>query len=88
MNLRVREHDPSFISPFKPWRHVVELLQIYNHAAMFDELRKEVQKGCVKICWSPPPFGWTRLNTDGALKKSIDAAGCGGLLKDGSERWI
>lgn len=30
----------------------------------------------------------TTLLQDGALKKSMDAAGCGGLLKDGSERWI
>jgi hypothetical protein len=50
--------------------------------------RKCAKVVCVEICWSPPPFVWTRLNMDGASKKSLDAADCEGVLRDESGEWI
>ncbi|KAI9118972.1 hypothetical protein K1719_009647 [Acacia pycnantha] len=32
--------------------------------------------------WQPPPFGWVRVNTDGAVSASGSKAGCGSIVRD------
>ncbi|KAK8500856.1 hypothetical protein V6N12_076210 [Hibiscus sabdariffa] len=38
--------------------------------------------------WSPPPYGFAKLNVDGALSSSCEAGGLGGLLRDENGRTL
>ncbi|KAE8680486.1 hypothetical protein F3Y22_tig00111388pilonHSYRG00167 [Hibiscus syriacus] len=40
------------------------------------------------ISWTPPPFQWITLNTDGALCSGTMIATIGGLLRDSSGHWL
>lgn len=40
------------------------------------------QKSEALISWTPPPQGWTKINTDRAAKCNPNFAGCGGLIRD------
>lgn len=38
------------------------------------------------VVWTRPKFGWVKLNVDGSLWPQ--SAGCGGVLRDASGKWI
>ncbi|MED6171274.1 hypothetical protein PIB30_117389 [Stylosanthes scabra] len=38
--------------------------------------------------WEPPPRGWVKLNTDGAVWDSKNMAGCGGLIRTYDGSWV
>ena len=40
------------------------------------------------VCWAKPPFGWHKLNTDGASLGNPGKAGGGGLIQDHQGKWI
>lgn len=40
------------------------------------------------VRWNCPANGWFMLNIDGASKGDATDAGCGGLLRDATGRWI
>ena len=46
------------------------------------------QLGHVEVCWNPPSTGWVKLNMDAATNLEANGAGCGGLLRDETRRWI
>lgn len=39
------------------------------------------------IRWIPPPMGWIKANSDGAVSGTSKMAACGGLLRDPDGRW-
>ena len=38
--------------------------------------------------WSPPPYGWYKINVDGAVSCNGGLAGCGGVLRDSRGVWM
>lgn len=40
------------------------------------------------MCWSPPPQGFHKLNCDGAVSGAGAMAGCRGILRDASGKFI
>jgi hypothetical protein len=67
---------------------VINILTSYiidqeNHSSSIEE-----RKSYVNISWKAPEEGWFSLNTDGAAKISSRCAGCGGVIRDDSGRWI
>ena len=40
------------------------------------------------VGWSPPPYGWVHLNTDGCAKDKEKMAGGGGVLRDHDGHWL
>ncbi|KAK4286586.1 hypothetical protein QN277_003122 [Acacia crassicarpa] len=56
----------------------------------FPELQSDpggIQDSTIKR-WIPPPDGWIKLNTDGAVSVENRKAGCGGVVRDNKGRWI
>ncbi|KAK4255866.1 hypothetical protein QN277_008804 [Acacia crassicarpa] len=41
-----------------------------------------------QVSWKTPCAGWLKLNVDGAAKGEDRLAGCGGLIRDDSGKWI
>lgn len=39
-------------------------------------------------CWTPPPAGAVKINTDGAVKNSGTLAACGGLARDALGKFL
>ena len=42
----------------------------------------------VLIGWTPPPFGFVKLNTDGSVTTPPSLANGSGLLRDTDEKWL
>ncbi|GKV52575.1 hypothetical protein SLEP1_g59152 [Rubroshorea leprosula] len=40
------------------------------------------------VAWKPPPLGWYKLNTDGALSHVTGLATAGGLVRDSYGKWV
>ncbi|KAJ1425512.1 Small GTPase superfamily, ARF/SAR type, partial [Sesbania bispinosa] len=41
-----------------------------------------------EVWWTPPFFGFTKLNVDGSFNNSTGEMGIGGVLRDSSGSWI
>ncbi|KAH9722591.1 putative ribonuclease H protein [Citrus sinensis] len=59
-----------------------EIQRVNNPHISQQPRRKEMFIG-----WSPPPWPWCKLNTDGSYKNARDA-GAGGILRDSFGYWI
>lgn len=42
----------------------------------------------IGIGWMPPEVGWVKLNVDGDGKDDGTGAGCGGLIRTSSSKWV
>lgn len=42
----------------------------------------------IKLCWTPPPEGYAKINVDGSVGIEDNRASCGGVLRDSSGEWI
>ena len=42
----------------------------------------------LEIKWTPPDDGWVKLDVDGASRGNPGEAGCGGLMRDATRRWL
>ncbi|KAK9035794.1 hypothetical protein V6N11_077823 [Hibiscus sabdariffa] len=42
----------------------------------------------VAVRWTKPPFGWHKLNSDGAIDGRDGVASCGGLIRDDGGSWL
>lgn len=40
------------------------------------------------VAWEPPDLGVVKINTDGASLGNPGVAGAGGLLRDGTGKWL
>lgn len=42
----------------------------------------------MRVCWCPLDAGWMKCNVDGTSKDSGHAAGCGGVVRYSTGKWI
>lgn len=79
--------DEQFVVPMNRgravWWYVQEVKTAKRELGVITGVKQEVN-----ISWSPPSEGWWKLNVDGASKGLDKVAGCGGLIRDESGRWI
>ena len=40
------------------------------------------------LCWKKNPLGWFKFNVDGAVSLHSFRAGCGGVMRDASGKWV
>lgn len=76
-------HDSSFVRPPYPSQVIKQCVQ-QDYVNRKDGVVAGIQNSHrrVEVWWMPPPQGWVRINTDGAVKGETGLVGCGGLLRD------
>ena len=66
--------------------------EIYNQATEFmfcvASPHNQVRKISKRIRWEKPPAGWKKLNTDRSVLRSMERAGCGGVVRDEHGSWV
>lgn len=80
--------DSTFSRPRDPWRVVMRSCCDYKEASRAYSVLNSRSLSTIHIRWLPPEQGWTRLNSDGAVKGVHKVAGSGGVLRDDVGRWI
>ncbi|GAU38238.1 hypothetical protein TSUD_145930 [Trifolium subterraneum] len=71
-----------FVGDFKDW----VILNLTTTGWRLEQLeRKNV---VAHIRWTCPQQGYLCLNNDGAVKKGNQQAGCGGVVRDNSGKWV
>ena len=60
------------------WAKSLSVEFFYHRSDMPTSIRKEP----VLIGWTPPPFGFVKLNSDGSTFGNLRFAGAGGVLRD------
>jgi hypothetical protein len=56
----------------------------YHRSDMSTSIRKEP----VLIGWTPPPFGFVKLNSDGSAFENPGSSGAGRVLRDCAGKWL
>ena len=67
--------------------HCVKSLAIELHFSLPQQVDKLVKTSSF-IGWTPPPFGFFKLNTDGSALGNPGIASVGDLIRDSDGRWI
>jgi hypothetical protein len=62
-------------------------LAIELHFSLPQQVDKLVKTSSF-IGWTPPPFGFFKLNTDGSALGNLGIASVGDLIRDSDGRWI
>ncbi|CAJ2642253.1 unnamed protein product [Trifolium pratense] len=80
--------DEDFRQPADPIQVILKMAKDIDGYEHHHFTRGRHRLETIFIRWKCPNEGWIKLNCDGAHKKSMDLAGCGGLLRDSDGRWI
>ena len=58
---------------------------LINPPLVYSKSNKEARANCR---WEYPPFGWCKLNFDGATKGNLGTTGIGCIINDDSSKWL
>ena len=72
---------------FSSWDGSIKKLwdNLINPPQMYSKSNKEARKTCK---WIPPPYGWAKLNFDGAARGNPGIAGIGIIINNDKGVWI
>ncbi|KAF7839851.1 ribonuclease H [Senna tora] len=85
-NKSLKEDDFKF--PDDPGRVILNYAKIQNQAWETVQVTPSLDKIVIKEAWLKPEYGWVKVNTDGAVWRNSNIAGCGGLIRDHHGAWI
>lgn len=80
--------NESFRMPHRPDLVILNYISSINRATLLTDHLPGTSKVQMQIHWLPPHAGSLKLNTDGAAKGIDGSAGCGGLVRDETGRWV
>lgn len=82
-------HNEDFSRPFRPAEIIKQpLLDYYKGKNIVESDYLLQPRTETVVTWLKPPEGWIKLNVDGALRRSLKVARCGGILCDEDGRWL
>jgi hypothetical protein len=80
--------DEDFQYPTYPIQVILKMVTDIDECEHYHFTRGLQRLDTIFIQWKCPNEGWVKFDCDGAHKKSVDLAGCGGLLRDSNGQWI
>ena len=63
-------------------------MQATEYALCINRPSKNQTRMIRQIRWEKPDSGWVKLNIDGLASNLLNAAGCGGLIRDDQGNWL
>ncbi|KAK5786527.1 hypothetical protein PVK06_041164 [Gossypium arboreum] len=63
------------------------MIQCASWAISLNSASHRIANHSFQVCWSPSSLGWTKLNTDGAVRLDSTRASACGLLCDSNGDW-
>ncbi|KAK8977446.1 hypothetical protein V6N11_049575 [Hibiscus sabdariffa] len=72
------------------WELIVSSSVVINACATgmyLDRPRLSIARQRDRLPWTPPPYGWVKVNTDAAQGEGVGLMTAGGLIRDSNGQW-